>query len=66
MHEFTTTVSISTDPADLYPLIPGHFLIERPLIALLYSDVAVKTNRLSRFQAMQQHFWKWWQADYLS
>ena len=59
--------SVSADSVDLNPLIPGHFLIGRPLTALPYPDVTdVKTNHLSRFQllqAMRRHFWKRWQAD---
>ncbi|KOX67398.1 hypothetical protein WN51_11267 [Melipona quadrifasciata] len=60
---------LSSDPADLNPLTPVHFLIGRPLIALPHPDVTdVKTNRLSRsqlLQAMQRDFWKRWQANYL-
>ncbi|KOX80083.1 hypothetical protein WN51_08987, partial [Melipona quadrifasciata] len=45
---------MSSDPADLNPLTPGHFLIGRPLTALPHHDVTdVKTNRLSRFQLLQ-------------
>lgn len=55
---------MSANPTDLNPLIP-----DRSVTALLYPDVTdVKTNRLNRFQllqAMQQHFWKRWEADYL-
>ena len=53
---------MSTDPADLNSLTPGHFLIARPLTALPHPDVTdVQINRLSRFQllrAMYQHFWR--------
>ncbi|XP_076392689.1 uncharacterized protein LOC143265292 [Megachile rotundata] len=60
---------ISSDPKDLTPLTPGHFLTGGPLSDIPYPDVTdVKANRLSRFQllqAMQQHFWRRWQTDYL-
>ncbi|KOX76030.1 hypothetical protein WN51_12517 [Melipona quadrifasciata] len=58
---------ISSDPSDLNPLTPEHFLIGRLLTALPYPDVTdVTINRLDRFQllqAIQQRFWKRWQAD---
>ncbi|XP_043263018.1 uncharacterized protein LOC122403528 [Colletes gigas] len=60
---------VSTDPTDLNPLTPGHFLTGSPLMDLPYPDVTdVKPTRLSRFQllqAMSQHFWKRWQLEYL-
>ncbi|KZC14188.1 hypothetical protein WN55_06268 [Dufourea novaeangliae] len=58
-----------TDPSDLNPLTPGHFLTGGPLTDISYPEVTdVKVNRLSRFQflqAMYQHFWKRWQHEYL-
>lgn len=60
---------LSTDPADLEVLTPGHFLIGQPLVALPeypYSDV--KDYRLSRYQQIQkmsQHFWSRWRNEYL-
>ncbi|KZC15198.1 hypothetical protein WN55_00443 [Dufourea novaeangliae] len=60
---------MSTDPSDLTPLTPGHFLTGGPLTDLPSPDVTdVKVNRLSRFQllqAMYQHFWRRWQQEYL-
>ncbi|KOX74381.1 hypothetical protein WN51_00284 [Melipona quadrifasciata] len=60
---------MSADPPDLNPLTPGHFFIGRPLTALSYPDVTdVTINRLNRcqlLQAIQERFWKRWQADYL-
>ena len=44
---------MSTDPADLNSLIPGQFLIGRPLTVLPHPDLTdIKTNRLSRFQLL--------------
>ena len=61
---------MSSDPSDLQPLTPGHFLIGTPLNELPELDVTgVKVNRLNRWQHLQQlhqHFWKRWSAEYLS
>lgn len=60
---------LSTDPADLEILTPGHFLIGQPLVALPeYPYLETKMSRLSRFQQIQkmsQHFWNRWKNDYL-
>lgn len=62
--------SESNDPEDVNAITPGHFLIGRPLNALVepnYCDV--NTNRLKRWQIMQQitqHFWYSWSTDYLT
>nr|XP_033320861.1 uncharacterized protein LOC117217400 [Megalopta genalis] len=60
---------LSTDPSDLNPLTPGHFLVGQALTAFPEADLTnVRQNRLSRFQLIQQmvqHFWKRWQREYL-
>lgn len=60
---------LSTDPAEVDVLTPGHFLVGGPLVAVPeYDFLDVKTNRLSRWQLLQkltQHFWKVWSQDYL-
>ena len=52
---------LSTDPDDLLPLTPGHFLIARPLTAFPIEDTRqISSNRLNRFQRIKQflqHFW---------
>lgn len=61
---------ISSDPEDMTPLTPGHFLIGRPLTALpdkSYEDCAY--NNLTRFERIQQlreHFWIRWSKEYVS
>lgn len=61
---------LSSDPEDMTPLTPGHFLIGRPLIALPeqnFEDYPV--NRLTRFQRiaqLRQHFWTRWSKEYVS
>ncbi|CAK9799142.1 hypothetical protein ANTPLA_LOCUS1909 [Anthophora plagiata] len=59
----------SSDPHDLNPLTPGHFLIGTAPCALPDQDVTdVKLNRLNRYQLVQQmfqHFWQRWQREYL-
>jgi hypothetical protein len=56
------------DPSHSY-LSPRHFLIGVPLTTLPSLDLTnVKSNRLSRWQQLQQqaqHFWQGWSADYL-
>lgn len=47
--------ALTDDPDDLSSLIPGHFLIEAPLLALPESSLADKApSRLSRWQLLQQ------------
>ncbi|XP_078051700.1 uncharacterized protein LOC144477833 [Augochlora pura] len=60
---------LSTDPSDLNPLTPGHFLVGQALTAFPEADLTnVRQNRLTRFQLTQQmvqHIWKRWQRKYL-
>jgi len=61
---------LSSDPADLLPLTPGHFLIGGPLTNLPEIDLSnIKSNRLDRWEAIQrivQDFWKRWAAEYVA
>lgn len=61
---------LSTNPFDLLPLTPAHFLIGRPLISAPDVDVRdVSTNRLSSYQRLQQlnqHFWERWSKEFIS
>nr|XP_033325360.1 uncharacterized protein LOC117219916 [Megalopta genalis] len=60
---------LSSDPSDLNPLTPGHFLVGEALTTLPHADLTdIRQNRLNRFQLLQQtvqHFWRRWQRDYL-
>jgi hypothetical protein len=60
---------LSTDPNDLIPLTPGHFLIGDRLTTVLEPDLTpIRLNRLSRWQLvqqLQQHFWRRWSSEYL-
>jgi hypothetical protein len=62
--------ALSTDPADLSALTPGHFLITTELNALPEPDITdVPVNRLTRWQHLQllhQHFWNRWSIEYLT
>lgn len=62
--------SLSSDPAEPEVLTPGHFLINRPLLAVPEPSVLdIPTNRLSRWQHIQQlreHFWKRWSREYVT
>lgn len=62
---------LSSDPEDLTPLTPGHFLIGRPLTALpekMYPE-NISATRLTRFQRIEQirqHFWTRWSKEYVA
>lgn len=60
---------MSSDPHDLSPLSPGHFLIGRPLTSLPAPDLReVKTHLLHRYakiEQMRQHFWSRWSREYI-
>lgn len=61
---------MSSDPNDLHPLTPGHFLIGGPLTSFPQADfTTIPANRLSNWQHAQklrQHFWKRWNKEYLN
>ncbi|XP_050315537.1 uncharacterized protein LOC126750079 [Anthonomus grandis grandis] len=61
--------SLSSDPNDLNPLTPSHFLNLEPLNTFVKSDLTeIKLGRLSRWQLIQrihQDFWKRWHNEYL-
>lgn len=61
---------LSSDPNDLQPLSPAHFLIGRPLTSLPDPDVThIKDSRLTVFQRIQQfhqNLWKRWSLEYIS
>ncbi|XP_062713939.1 uncharacterized protein LOC134290759 [Aedes albopictus] len=61
--------SHSDDPAEGEVITPAHFLIGRPLTAVPEpSYEGLNTNRLSKWQHLQQmreHFWRSWVHDYL-
>ncbi|KAJ0169341.1 hypothetical protein K1T71_015225 [Dendrolimus kikuchii] len=60
---------LSSDPSDLSPLTPGHFLIGKALTAIpAPSLLDVKTCKLDRYQHIEQikqHFWERWRKEYL-
>ena len=60
---------LSSDPRDLNPLTPGHFLIGDALTALPQPNLRdITKTRLGRYQLIQQmlqHFWQRWQREYL-
>ncbi|XP_045466602.1 uncharacterized protein LOC123675299 [Harmonia axyridis] len=61
---------LSSDPNDLIPLTPAHFLIGESLAAAPQSNVQdVKITKLCRYLRMQQlvqQFWARWTKDYLT
>ena len=62
--------SLSTDPNDLLPLTPGHFLIGSPITSFPQDNLRnIPACRLSCWQYAQeikQHFWDRWQREYLN
>ena len=63
-------MELSSDPNDLEPLTPAHFLIGRTLTEMPEPNVTdIMENRLGRWQRIQsmyQGFWKRWSEEYLS
>ncbi|XP_062537976.1 uncharacterized protein LOC134206287 [Armigeres subalbatus] len=61
---------VSNDPTDLDILTPGHFLIHRPMTAVLEPSLKdLKESSLSRWQRVQcylQIIWRKWSTSYLS
>lgn len=61
---------LSSDPSDLQPLTPGHFLVGGPLNSLPENNLLdVKINRLDKWEIIQrivQDFWKRWAAEYVA
>lgn len=60
---------LSSDPNDLSPLTPAHFLTGGSLHSVVDPDLTnVARNRLSRWQLLEQlrqHFWRRWTKEYL-
>lgn len=61
---------LSSDPDDMMPLTPGHFLIGQPLTAMPaaeYKDCRLSNlTRFQRLELMRQHFWARWSKEYIS
>lgn len=60
---------LSSDPTDLNPLTPGHFLIGAPLAAVPEDNLLeVPLNRLKQWhlvKALHQRLWSRWHLEYL-
>lgn len=63
-------IPLSSDPNDLEPLTPAHFLIGRLLTGLPQRYLEdTPTNRLRHYERMQQlaqHYWRRWHEEYLN
>lgn len=63
-------IPMSSDPNDLTPITPAHFLIGRTLLSVADPTIThIPDSRLSRWQLLQklqQHFWQRWSKEYLS
>lgn len=61
---------LSSDPNDLLPLTPAHFLIGSSMTSLPSKDLRqVPAHRLNCWQLaqqMRQHFWSRWSKEYLN
>lgn len=61
---------LSSDPSDLIPLTPSHFLIGNSFTAVPEVDeTSIPVNRLNRWRRVSQysrHLWKRWSREYLS
>ena len=61
--------TLSTDPNDLQPLTPGHFLIGTSLKALptrSYDESTAARDHWAHISAVKQRFWDLWRSDYLN
>ncbi|XP_054272893.1 uncharacterized protein LOC128993159 [Macrosteles quadrilineatus] len=58
---------LSSDPNDLEPLTPGHFLTGGPLVSLIepYLLDSTPVQHWRRVQAFSQHIWRRWNREYL-
>lgn len=61
---------LSSNPSDLSPLCPAHFLIGRPMTAPPCTDLTdAAPHRLLRYdrvEQMRQHFWRRWSTEYVT
>lgn len=62
---------LSSDPSDLTPLTPAHFLIGRPLTAPpssedLTEQPTLRLSRYERIEQLRQQFWRRWSMEYIS
>jgi len=61
---------LSSDPSDLQPLTPGHFLVGEPLTSIPEKDLSdTKISRLDRWELIQrsvQDFWRRWSTEYVA
>ncbi|RVE44041.1 hypothetical protein evm_011339 [Chilo suppressalis] len=60
----------SSDPTDMSPLTPAHFLIGRPLTAPTCTNLKDRpmhrVTRYQRVEQMRQHFWRRWSLEFVS
>lgn len=61
---------MSTDPQDVNPLTPAHFLVGQPLTTIPEPDrSSLRLNQLDRWELVQKlncDFWNRWHKEYLS
>lgn len=61
---------MSSDPSDLNPITPSHFLMGKSLITVPDPDVTtLNTKRLNTYQHIQQiiqHVWQRWSKEYVA
>ena len=67
----SSITSVSNNPNDALALTPGHFLIGRPITALLEPKTTGKetiflTRQKKRMEHLIRDFWKKWSTEYLS
>jgi hypothetical protein len=59
---------LSSDPNDMCPLTPGHFLITRPLTSSVPSLPVTgnPTTRYKRIEQIRQQFWDRWRREFMA
>lgn len=61
---------MSSDPSDLLPITPSHFLIGRSMCSIPESNIqpasSTHLGRYEHLQQLRQHFWRRWSVEYIS
>ncbi|XP_059059534.1 uncharacterized protein LOC131852816 [Achroia grisella] len=57
---------LSSDPLDLNPLTPGHFLIGRPLASLPHAAAEEANSNFYMIEKLRLHFWERWSKEFVA
>ncbi|KAJ0169350.1 hypothetical protein K1T71_015234 [Dendrolimus kikuchii] len=57
---------LSSDPADLNPLTPGHFLVGRPLMSVPFPAPELAKPNYQAIEKIRKEFWRRWRKEFLA